>query len=156
MSHVVTSPVIITDLECLWEALKKFPKIKVHKKSTYHWYGKWVKDYHNEDAAYKNGIDPADYGKCEFALHMNGVTYEAGVCKRKDGKGYSIVWDFFSDGRKISEYLGTGAEKLMVAYQQAYIQKFAAAEGMAMQTNESNDEVTIELEMADTQWSTYA
>jgi hypothetical protein len=151
MSHVVTSPVIITDLDCLWEALKKFPKIKVLNKQNYHWYGRWVKDYHAEDAAYKNGINPEDYGKCAFALHMEGVTYEAGVCKRRDGKGYSLVWDFYSDGRELSKYLGNGAEKLMVAYQQAYLQTFANQEGMSTNTTETEEEITVEMELTN-QW----
>jgi hypothetical protein len=152
LSHVVCSPVIITDLDCLWEALKAFPKIKVLHQDTYHWYGSWVKDYHQPDAAYKNGIDPKDYGKCAFALHMEGVTYEAGVCKRRDGKGYSIVWDFYSDGRTLSTYLGKGAEKLMVEYQKQFIKKHAHAEGLTFTMEENADEVTIEMELQEAQW----
>lgn len=152
MSHVVCSPVIITDLECLREALTKFPKIKMLHQNHYHWYGRWVKDYHSADAAYKNGIEPADYGKCEFALHMDGVTYEAGVCKRRDGKGYSVVWDFYSDGKRLSEYMGKGAEKLIVEYQKAFLRKHAHAEGLTFSMDESAEEVTVEMELQEQQW----
>jgi hypothetical protein len=33
------------------------------------WFGKWVNDYHGDDAAYKRlGVDPKTYGQCEWAL----------------------------------------------------------------------------------------
>ena len=149
MSHVVSpSAVIITDLECFWEALKAFPKLKARKdQRTYHWYGRWMRDYNSGDAAYKNGIDPKDYGKCEHALHMDGVTYEAGICKRKDGKGYSVVWDFYSDGKCISDYIGEGAEKLMVEYQKCFMRKHATTEGLTFEVSETEDEMLIEMEV---------
>ena len=155
MSHVVSpSAVIITDLECLREALLKFPKLKLRENQrTYHWYGKWMRDYNSGDAAYKNGIDPKDYGKCDHALHMDGVTYEAGVCKRKDGKGYSVVWDFYSDGKCISDYIGDGAEKLMVEYQKALLRKHATTEGLTFEvTNETEEEILVEMEVPEQLW----
>lgn len=94
-------------------------------KKKYAWFGKWVGDYSKEDAAYKLGIDPEDYGKCEHAIRVEGSSYEIGVMKRKDGNGYSLVWDFFATGRNINKVIGDGAEKLMTEYSREFINQFA-------------------------------
>jgi hypothetical protein len=146
MSHVVSAQVICTDLDCLRAAVAKFPKLRwMEGKKTYNWYGSWVNDYSRDDAAYKNGIDTSDYGKCEHAIKMDGVEYEIGVMKRKDGAGYSLVWDFFSDGARISEYVGKGAENLMTEYSREFVNQFAAAEGYMMNTSEDETYITMEM-----------
>lgn len=149
MSHVVTSPCIITDLECLERALKKFPKLKLLKdKKTYKWYGKWMNDYDAKDAAYKLGIDPKQYGKCEQCLHMDGVEYEIGVVKRMDGKGWSLVWDFFADGHRLSEYIGVGAEHLMSEYnRQCMLKSAEESAGTNLTVSETDDEIMVEYEV---------
>lgn len=146
MSHVVSSKVVITDIECLKKVLKKFPKLKFHEgRKTYEWFGSWMDDYDAADAAYKNGIDPDDYGKCEHAISMEGSDYEIGVTKRKDGEGFSLVWDFFDSGKKISDYIGDSAEKLMTEYSTEYCRQFAEASGMMV--NQSSDEEYVYMEM---------
>ncbi len=61
MSHVVAVDVQVKDLAALEAAAEGCDLIAVRTKN-------WVNDYSAEDAAYKNGVSTADYGKCEFAL----------------------------------------------------------------------------------------
>jgi len=133
MSHVVSVKTIIKDLDCLRAAVAMFPKLiwKENQKK-YEWWGRWVKDYHKADAAYKNGIDPSEYGKCEHAIGMPGVTYEMGICKRSDGQGYSPVWDFVYDGHRFNEYLGDSAEQLMTEYNRQVMLKYGEQNGYAV------------------------
>lgn len=151
MSHVVTSPIIITNLEAFKRALKKFPKLNfIEGAKRYHWYGRWMQDYSQADAAYKLGIAPDQYGKCDHKLHMDGVTYEAGLTKRKDGKGWSLVWDFFSDGHRISDYIGQGAEHLVTEYnRQVMLMQAEALEAQGSNTevyqHETDDELLVEI-----------
>lgn len=150
MSHVVASGVIITDIDCLKAAVARVPGLHwKENQKTWAWYGKWVGDYDAADAAYKLGIDTKDYGKCEHAIKVDGSNYEIGVMKRKDGKGYSLVFDFFgSNGKKIQQMVGDGCEKLMVEYQRAYVTRFANLENMNMTWKETKDEVLFEMEVS--------
>lgn len=147
MSHVVASEIAFTDLDLLKKVIAAFfPKLEWVDKKTYEWVGRWYKDYHEEDAAYKRGIDPKDYGKCEAALHMDGVNFEIGVCKRKDGNGYSLVWDFVGDGHKLSEYIGDNAEKLACAYSEQYLVDYGMTAGYMGNRTEDEENIYIELE----------
>lgn len=146
MSHVKTSDVIVKDLDCLREAVKKFPKLSfVEGQKKFTWYGEWVNDYDNANAAYKHGISTEDYGKCDHAIRMEGVAYEIGLMKRKDGEGYSVVWDFYGCGRRIDEYIGHDGEKLMTEYNRLYIEKFAMENGFTMQVEEDAKQLIQEL-----------
>jgi len=149
MSHVVASGVIITDIDCLKAAVAKVMGLHwKENQKTWKWYGKWVNDYSAADAAYKLGIETKDYGKCEHAIKVDGSSYEIGVMKRKDGKGYSLVFDFFGgNGHRIQDVVGTGCEKLMVEYQREYVTKFANLENMNMNWEETKDEVLFEMEV---------
>lgn len=89
MSHVTSSLVVITDLECLKLALKKFPKLKWKEGVTnYSWFGSFLDDWSEvEKTARERGIDPKQYGKAEHVIHVAGCDYEIGVTKREDGQG---------------------------------------------------------------------
>lgn len=133
MSHVVCSNIIITDLDLLRKALLAFPELKWNEnRKTFNWYGSWMDDYKANDAAYRNGIDVDQYGTCDVCIQMEGVNYEMGVVRRKDGQGWSLVWDNVSDGYKLDELLGSHAEKLVIEYSQAYIRDFAERNGFIM------------------------
>lgn len=153
MSHVRTSPVCIQPdpfaIACLKAAVGKIKGLHwKENQKTFKWYGSWVNDYDQADAAYKLGIDTKDYGKCEHAISVDGSGYEIGLMKRKDGKGYSIVWDFFGTGRHIEEVIGKGAEKLLVAFDKEYVTRFANMENMNLTWNEeTKDEALFEMEV---------
>lgn len=110
MSHVSAVDLEIVDLECLEKAAEILGLELVRNQSTYRWWGKWVNDYHGTDAAYKNGVDPKDYGRCVHALRVKGNpnAYEVGLINRPDGRpGYLPVWDFFgSHGRALRDKIG--------------------------------------------------
>lgn len=87
----------------------------VEGQKTFQWFGKWMDDYSAEDAAYKLGIDPKDYGKCDHAIKVPGASYEIGLVKQKDGT-LLPVWDFFSSGG----LSGIRADNGVGGFQQAY------------------------------------
>lgn len=141
---------IVTDLACLRAAVAKLAGIHWKEgQRTFSWYGKWVGDYSADDAAYKLGIDTKDYGRCEHAIKVDGSRYEIGVMKRKDGKGYSLVFDFYGgNGHKIQEMVGAGCEKISVEYQREYITRFANLENMNLSMEDTKDEVLFEMEVS--------
>lgn len=147
MSHVRTSKAKCKLIDPLKRAVAKFPKLKWKEgQKTYKWWGVWANDYARADAAYKNGIDVEDYGKCEHAIGVEGTDWEIGVCKRKDGQGYSLVWDFYGkSGQAIEAVIGSSAEKLMVEYQKQYLAQFASEQGFTfdLTVNEDNTETNI-------------
>lgn len=119
MSHVATCDLFITDLTSLAQACDELGLELMLGQTNYRWFGTWVKDYHGADAAYKNGIDPKDYGKCVHAIRLKGSTnsYEIGLVNRADGKpGYQLIWDFYGSGRNISQAIGQGGERLKDHY----------------------------------------
>lgn len=140
MSHVVCSQIIIHDLDLLKKALSMFPKLFWNEnKKTFNWFGEWANDYRANDAAYKNGIDVDQYGTCDVCIQMEGVFYEIGVVRRKDGQGWSLVWDHYADGMNLSEYIGRNGELLTTAYAEEYIREYAERNGFIMDQQEDGD-----------------
>jgi len=140
MSHVVCSQIIINDLDALKKAVAMFPELKWNEnEKTFNWYGEWFNDYSARDAAYRNGIDVDQYGKCDVCIQMKGVNYEIGVVRRKDGEGWSLVWDNVGDGYRLTELLGKHAEKLTVAYAEEYIRSFSERNGFLMDQTEDSE-----------------
>lgn len=150
MSHVVCSKAIITDLDVLEAVLAKhFPKLKLQRNQTTHrWFGKWVKDYHGSDAAYKNGINPYTFGTCEHAITCEGSDYDIGLVKVEGKEGWTLVWDFWGpNGRKLNNAIGTAGETLMVAYGKEFCAKFAEDIGASISTEDIGDETVVEIEV---------
>jgi hypothetical protein len=121
MSHVAAIDILISKdaagIKALEAACKELGLVFVKNKKTFEWFGKWVDDYSADDAAYlKAGINPEDYGKCLHAIQLPGCQYEIGVVNRPDGKGYTLIYDFYGPGRKIMTTLGKGCEKLKQMY----------------------------------------
>lgn len=119
MSHVATVTVRIKDLKAAAKAAKACGMRLVQGQKTWKWWGRWMRDYHGADAAYKHGIKPEDYGKCEHALVKDGgqigMGYEAGLVKVPGAEGYRLVWDFVD--RDLTERLGGRAcEKFQQEY----------------------------------------
>ena len=116
MSHVASVEIEIKDFEALKAACKTLGLEFRKGQKTFKWYGQWVGDYSGNDAAYKNGIDPKDYGKCEHAIGIPGNTqaYEIGVIQ-KDGK-YSLIYDFWQGGYGIEKVAGKGCKNLINQY----------------------------------------
>jgi hypothetical protein len=111
--HVVVCKVRVKSLIALAKAVQRLGgELKLHQK-TYKWFGRWVDDYHKEDAAYKQGVATDDYGRCDHAIHFPGCRYEMGLIA--DGDGYKLIFDFI-DGNLTHTVGGRGADKLMQMY----------------------------------------
>lgn len=118
MSHVAKVELEITDLAALKAAVKAAGLEWKEGQTHFKWYGSWVNDYHGENAAYRNGIDPKDYGKCEHAIGVPGnkEAYEIGVCKNPKGKGHLLVWDFWSGGYGLQKLAGDNCSNIVKGY----------------------------------------
>jgi hypothetical protein len=128
LSHVSCSKVIVADIDLLKKIVGANPLMKWHDRKTYKWFGSWEKDYNADDAAYKNGFDPKDYGKCDWAISVEGCEYEIGVVKRKDGEGWTLVWDFYHNPK-----LTPASHQLMSDYSEAYIRQHAERNGFMVE-----------------------
>jgi hypothetical protein len=118
MSHVAKVDTVILDLELLKQAAKACGLEFRENQKTYRWYGRWVNDYHGADAAYKQGIDPKNYGKCTHAIAVRGnpSAYEIGVVKNPTGDGYLLIWDFYAGGYGLQDCIGRDGSKLLDQY----------------------------------------
>jgi hypothetical protein len=110
--------IVVKDLECLKKAAAECGLEFVEGQKTHRWYGRWMDDYSQGDAAYKNGVKPEDYGKCEHAIRVpnNNQAYEVGVVKNPAGAGYLLVADFWSGGKGLEALAGTNCQKIAQAY----------------------------------------
>ena len=108
MSHVTTGSVCVTDLEDVEDALAKFPGAELRRNQTkFEWFGKFLNDWDNDRAAVNRGYDPETFGQCEHAIHVDGVDYEIGLCKRADGEeGWELIYDTYSSGQQLESLFG--------------------------------------------------
>lgn len=114
MSHVVSITTRVKDLKAAALAAQRMGgKLDTNKK-TYTWWGKWVGDYNQADAAYLRGIKVEDYGKCDACVSFPDIDYEMGLVKMPEGD-YQIIFDFISSDltKKLG---GTGAQAFLQAY----------------------------------------
>jgi hypothetical protein len=134
MSHVATVELEIKDIDALEIAAKELGLELMRNQKTYRWYGRWVQDYHGNDAAYKHGIKPENYGKCEHALRIKGDTsgYEIGVARNEAGQ-LQLIWDFYGSGQRLVEKIGKDAGKLTQLYACEVATKQAKKQGFAVQ-----------------------
>jgi len=142
MSHVARLDIQIKDLNALKEACKACGLQWKEGQKTHKWYGRWVNDYHGNNAAYKKGIDPKNYGKCEHAIGVpgNSQAYEIGVVKMPDGT-YSLIWDFWGGGHGLQALAGDNCSNLVKSYVTNVTKKKLAAQGYTCQTIQNKDGV---------------
>jgi hypothetical protein len=148
MSHVATVQMEIKDLDALDAACKKLGLEFRRGQKTFKWYGTWVNDYAAQDAAYKHGIKPEDYGKCEHAIGVagNSKAYEAGLVPNKEGDGYKLIYDFWAGGHGLIAKIGDSAEKLLQEYAKQVTLGQATSMGyLYEETTNSAGEVVITL-----------
>jgi hypothetical protein len=110
MSHVAEIEIQITDLAALAAACRRLGFVFREGQKTYRWYGRWEGDY-----PLPEGFSQEDLGKCDHAIQVPGADYEVGVVKARQGMGYRLLWDFWSQGG-LTERLGGKAKKLVQAY----------------------------------------
>jgi hypothetical protein len=152
MSHVVAYKNIVYPESCIQDgtlarALDELGMELIVGKKTFNWYGRWLDDYQREDAAFRQGVDPSQYGKCEHAIRIKGARptdYEIGLVRTADGTGFIPVLDFFGSGNKLREFVGDKGQHLGTAYNKAAIYQEAQVNGYAM-TEETLDSGKIRL-----------
>jgi hypothetical protein len=111
--HVVTLEVRLTDLEALRRACARLGWALKQGQNTYRWYGRWMEDYDGQDAAFRHGVRPEDYGKCDHAIVVPGCAYEIGLIAR--GDGLQPIFDAWS-ADLLRACDGPTAPKLVQAY----------------------------------------
>lgn len=97
MSHVTDVKLCVKDLDAVEETLaEKFPQLELRRnKRTFKWYGRWMNDFHGDNAAVDQGYDPKEFGKCEHTIGFKNSTgaYEIGLVKAKTGDGWNVIYD---------------------------------------------------------------
>jgi|APCry1669188910_1035180.scaffolds.fasta_scaffold21088_2 hypothetical protein len=146
MSHVSSINLHIKDLAALRAACHELGLTFLENKKSFEWYGHWVDDYSAQDAAYRNGIKPEDYGKCAHAIKIPGTTYEIGVVNNPKGPGLTLVYDFWGPGETIKQTLGIGLEKLKQIYSTHAATNAARKKGWTIQRTQTANG-TIKLNM---------
>lgn len=117
MSHVATVELEVRDLGALRAACASVGLEFREGQRTFRWFGKFLNDYKGTDAAFRSGIDPKDYGKCEHAIGVAGQphAYEIGLVRKPNG-AYALAWDFWRGGYGLEAVAGKGCVNLVRAY----------------------------------------
>jgi len=113
VSHVAKVELKILDLKALKTAAESLGLEFVEGQETYRWYGRSVGDY-----PLPEGLTSADLGKCNHAIRIPGnpSAYEIGVRQNADGKGYTLLWDFWQGGYGLQTAIGKDGGRLKQAY----------------------------------------
>lgn len=124
MSHLIASKIIINDLDILKKAVSGFGGLTWNEGAkTFRWYV-------NSDQKVKAELE-SEHGQCEHSISIAGATYEIGVVKRKDGEGWSLVFDSYD--HVAADRVGRQCEKVMAAYAEEYTRDFAYRHGFMVQ-----------------------
>lgn len=119
MSHVATVAIRVRNFRALAKACERLGLEFAENQKTFKWWGRWYNDYHAEDAAYRQGVAPADYGKCDHAIRIKGrapgSAYEVGLIPYTDGDGYRLIFDFMGT-ELVQRVGGKSCEKLAQEY----------------------------------------
>lgn len=137
MSHVSTIELEVSDLDALEKAASSCGLEMVRNQTSIRWYGRWVRDYHGDDAAYKHGISPETYGKCSHALRVpnNNEAYEVGILDNGDGT-YKIYFDHWGPGKAVVDRIGRYGEKLKQQYVKVKAIQALQKKGFTLQSEE--------------------
>lgn len=117
MSHVVSIKTILKDLDAAEATAKELGGELLRDVKNGRWFGSWVNDYDAKDAAYRLGIKPEDYGKCDAVIRFKDCGYDIMLLKDEKLGGYRVYWDFWGEGRKLEDKVGgRDANKLVQLY----------------------------------------
>lgn len=150
MSHVSTLAKEVKSLAAIEAVCKEKGWTFKRDQKTWKWYGQWVNDYSAADAAYRNGITPEEYGKCDHAIGVPGTDWEIGLVKNKETGGYRLVYDFFgSKGRPLQEAIGKDGSKLLQPYGVAVAKLTAKSKGYygVQQTTLANGSIKLQIQV---------
>lgn len=148
MSHVATVEIEVKDIAAIKAACEELGLVFHEGKETFKWYGRWVNDYSANDAAYKHGIDPKDYGKCKHAIGVKGNSnaYEIGLVEKTDGSGFALIYDNWgSQGAALEKVAGKGLGLLTQGYVKQVAKKHMLMKGYSMGSTKVKADGTIEM-----------
>lgn len=145
MSHVIAMKLEVQDLDALAAACEAVNCELVRGQETFRWFGSWVNDYHAENAAYRNGFDPKNYGKCVHAIRCKGMNaYEIGVCENPNGEGFTLVYDNWMGGIGLEARVGKQGCNLLQNYTlQASINLYSSMGFMMETVRQENGEIQV-------------
>lgn len=122
MSHVVIGEGRLgqtsDDLAAIRLACEHLGLVFQEGKKHYQWFGRWMKDYHGQDAAYRF-MDAENFGHnakhvirlaCSpyeeenYAKHPEQRPYEVGLVEMPDGK-LAVVFDNWSGGKGVADLI---------------------------------------------------
>jgi hypothetical protein len=102
MSHLVSIKAELTDLDAIKAACKDLGLTFKQGQTSYAWWGYSVGDY-----PLPAGFTKAMLGKCEHAIGVPGTTWEIGLAKNPNGKGWVPLFDFYGpQGQPILDAIG--------------------------------------------------
>jgi len=142
MSDVVDCQIVVKDLDCVRLACDELGLEFKENQKTHKWFGRWVNDYDNEDAAYRAGIDPSQYGTCEHAIAVknDSAAYEAGLLQNPNGEGFVMIFDFYGEcGQRLQNKIGKNGAKLKTRYGVNLQKKIAKKYGYTKFREEPNE-----------------
>lgn len=136
MSHVTALSVEINDIAAVEALCKQMGWTFKRDQKNFKWYGRWVNDYSSADAAYKQGIDTKDYGKCDHAIGVPGTDWEIGLVKNPKTGGYKLAYDFYgSKGAPLKAAIGEDGGKFLQGYGVAKAKLIAKKNGYYVKTS---------------------
>lgn len=146
MSHVSYIDLEINDLDALAVAAKSCGLEFVKGQTTMRWYGRFLNDWHGDDAAYKHGVSPAIYGQCHHVLRVpdNKNAYEVGILDNGDGT-YKIYFDHYGPGKHITDRIGRSGEKLRQQYVKAKAVQALQKKGFTLKSEENLDSGSLKV-----------
>ncbi len=156
ISHVICVKTAFKNLDALERACKNLGWTLNRGKKTYKWYGTWVNDYSQEDAAYRMGVKTSDYGKCEASITIPGCSYEAGLVKGENEGEFNLIFDNYDSN--LASVLGgkfhpTVVNPLPQEYaKEAFLDKLKSSEldvWSVSDTKDENGNVHLEIEVND-------
>lgn len=131
MSHVTDIKLRIRDLDALAEACEVLGMELIRGKKTYAWWGTYVGDSRSYGSH-----QPSEMGRCSHAIKIKGDApkngsggpWEIGVVETDGEEGFGLYYDTYgSAGRRLSEFVGPGANRLRQEYAAAVATKKAKA-----------------------------
>lgn len=123
MSHLYQNQIAIHDLDILKKAVAGFGGLKWNEgATTFRWY---VTNKYD-----KKQLE-SEQGKCEHSISIKGCSYEVGVVRRKDGDGWSLVFDPLDT--KAADIVGRQCEKIVSAYAEEYTRDWASKKGFILE-----------------------
>ena len=125
MSHIAKIELEVTDLESLSKACQEIGLNLVRGKTTFKWF---------------NGD-----GKCDHAIEVPGASYEIGLIKVEQDKGYILQTDFFDTG--IEKAIGKNGGLLKQKYAVQRTRSEAKRKGYRVIEKQTDNSIRLHVRM---------